>query len=202
MQTPQKHPRSNGATGCDAARERWHQLHDAAPGNPRPHVDAALRDHLARCPACAAYAADMQALSVGLGALRRESQLARPPRRGASPRWRIGALSTGGIAAALLLALLLRLPEPVPRGAAESLANARRHAVAASVSPLGVELSGAAAARFLPIERQTSQPNVRVIELLPLVRAEESEIRDGRRPSDGFFVGGAVSLRSFTHATR
>jgi anti-sigma factor RsiW len=168
---------------CDEARECCHLRADGELPTARA---AELESHLSACLECRMFARQMECLIGGLDELRRTSMNVAEIVHTAPVRWRArwkrAALA---MAAAILLTVsagLLRRerqhPTVVSPPAADSAQNSDERFEA------NIELTGPSARQYLVLAQKTSQANVHVVCLLPVVSADERDGSNGARPAD------------------
>lgn len=156
---------------CSEARAAWQAQCDCelAPGEARR-----LEAHLERCPACARFAREMEAVLGGLAALRTESESlsARRAARRPSRLWRIAAVASAA-AAVLVAALGWRPMRPAPPAGPPVTARPDAPAERA-VAAVVVELGGESAERYIALPAATRQAKVHVVRLYPVVSADDA----------------------------
>ncbi len=150
---------------CNDARKRWHLRFDDG------GADRALDEHLGRCAACRAYAAQMSDLCAALERIRDETEAApeNAAHSQAAPRqtgWIIRLAP--GIAAAAMIALALLAYRP---GIAPPTKDSPVATPATEGPALGITLKDESKSRLIAVATATGNPDVQMYRLYPRLSA-------------------------------
>ena len=169
---------------CDnACNEAKHLIADQFDGPVDSASEASLEIHLRSCPACRRYAAQMDALRGALRSLNEETApLADEPARQPARRRRLGLGALSGLAAAVALLItsgVFIMNEGSSPGLARLTPSATPRVVGlapevSEQSRATVVLTHSSAAKYIPVERESSRPDVHMFMLFsatPTTRA-------------------------------
>lgn len=159
---------------CDETRRHWHERLDGA------HRDAGLEEHLRGCATCRRYVSEMNSIAESLEGLRRDTEAIVSTATHVAAPWPPGRTliqttwfrRASGIAAAIAVAIAawayLRSATPprIPTGP-------MTHVDDADATPLGITLRGQSARQFLAVADATSDANVQVFHLYPVLAGAE-----------------------------
>ena len=162
---------------CDEARKRWHARLD------EEHNDPLLDEHLASCGACRSYGEQMGTIVEALDDLRRdtESIVSRPAMLASGelagplqPRRHMLVRSITALAAALAAVIGATLYFGI-NGSMPALDSDRQMRPHDDSPRLGISLHGDSAERLLAVARPTSDPDVQVYWLYPMVSNRDED---------------------------
>jgi predicted anti-sigma-YlaC factor YlaD len=174
---------------CEQARQAWHtRLENALP-------NADLERHLAECVGCGRYAAQMEAVTGALGALRRETESVRSDARLARsrrPRLRTGLTRIAAVIAISIGAYVTfwlwqpRTVERVPIVKAPPVGVDRpiEHQPAVAPRVVGITLRGESAKTLLAVATPSQSPEVAMYWLYPTLSENKPRTIGREAPRD------------------